>query len=137
MAEAYKNEVGIYLTITWSIEDVMGSLPWLTEEEAEITLKAVARTHDCNYGINWGTFSDTATNLGFFKPEEESKPVAVSLADVKADCQHANDIEGYIYGIHCGASEGQVVDVVVVDVDWFDSVSEKLEVVADYASLLA
>ncbi len=44
------------------------------------------------------------------------KPVFVNWADIKADCQHDNNNEGLIFGIHWEDDEGQVVDA-----QWFAS----------------
>lgn len=43
------------IAIIWSIEDVQGISPSLTNEEAMNVLANVKRKHDCNLGVTWDT----------------------------------------------------------------------------------
>jgi len=44
----------------WSIEDVKGIRPHLTDNQAWEILEEVGRKHDAEYGISWTTLADMA-----------------------------------------------------------------------------
>lgn len=51
------------ISIVWSIEDVQGVRPDLTDEQAAKVLEAVEARHDANIGINWDFIEATADSL--------------------------------------------------------------------------
>lgn len=58
-----------WLASWWSIEDVQGERPHLTDEQAREVLTMMDRSHDANIGINWDFIQDIADML-FDEPEE-------------------------------------------------------------------
>ena len=55
----------------WSIEDVQGVRPDLTEEQAWEVLEEVGRKHDAEYGISWITL-ETMADILFPLPASDS-----------------------------------------------------------------
>ena len=47
----------------WSIEDVKGIRPHLTDDQAWEVLQQVEDIHDAEYGINWTTLETVADDL--------------------------------------------------------------------------
>jgi hypothetical protein len=58
-----------WLASWWSIEDVQGERPHLSDEQAREVLAMIDRSHDANIGINWDFIQDIADML-FDEPEE-------------------------------------------------------------------
>ena len=56
----------------WSIEDVKGIRPHLTDDQAWEVLERVGRKHDAEYGISWTTLETTAEDL-FPKPSSKRR----------------------------------------------------------------
>ena len=54
----------------WSVEDVQGIRPDLSEDQAWEILQAVQRRHDAELGINWLTLELTADDL-YPQPDRE------------------------------------------------------------------
>jgi hypothetical protein len=58
-----------WLASWWSIEDVQGERPHLTDDQAREVLAVIDRRHDASIGINWDFIQDIADML-FDEPEE-------------------------------------------------------------------
>ncbi len=58
-----------WLASWWSIEDVQGERPHLTDDQAREVLAVIDRRHDASIGINWDFIQDIADSL-FDEPEE-------------------------------------------------------------------
>ena len=54
----------------WSVEDVKGIRPHLTDNQAWEVLKEVGRKHDAEYGISWTTLETMADDM-FPEPTNE------------------------------------------------------------------
>ena len=54
------------IALIWSIADVQGECPHLTDEQAMAVLEMVKAKHDANCGVTWETLRDTA---GMLYPE--------------------------------------------------------------------
>lgn len=50
------------IAIIWSIEDVQGQRPDLTDEQASNVLQVIEKRHDANFGINWDVI-DTVSEM--------------------------------------------------------------------------
>jgi hypothetical protein len=61
-----------WLASWWSIEDVQGERPDLTDEQAREVLAAMDRQHDAEIGINWQFIQDIADML-FDEPEDDEE----------------------------------------------------------------
>jgi hypothetical protein len=57
------------IAIIWSVKDVLGVRPDLTDEQCMQVLKRVQSAHDPDVGITWNTLSITANDL--FPVEEK------------------------------------------------------------------
>jgi hypothetical protein len=58
-----------WLASWWSIEDVQGERPHLTDDQAREVLAVIDRRHDASIGINWDFIQDIADSL-FDEPED-------------------------------------------------------------------
>jgi hypothetical protein len=58
-----------WLASWWSIEDVQGERPHLTDDQAREVLTVIDRRHDASIGINWDFIQDIADSL-FDEPED-------------------------------------------------------------------
>lgn len=50
------------IAIIWSIQDVQGQRPDLTDEQASDVLQVIKKQHDANFGINWNVI-DTVSEM--------------------------------------------------------------------------
>ena len=57
-----------WLASWWSIDDVQGERPDLTDEQAREVLDMIDRRHDANNGINWQFIRDIA-EIVYEEPE--------------------------------------------------------------------
>ena len=51
------------IAVIWSIEDVQGVRPDLTDDQAWAVLQECDRRHDCELGITWGSIEYVADDL--------------------------------------------------------------------------
>jgi hypothetical protein len=51
------------IAIIWSIEDVQGLRPALSDEQAMKVLKDVENSHDAEHGVTWDIISDAVDNM--------------------------------------------------------------------------
>lgn len=51
------------IAIIWSIEDIQGERPHLSDEQAREVLQMVKRKHDANIGVNWEVLKYWADEL--------------------------------------------------------------------------
>jgi hypothetical protein len=64
------------IAVIWSIEDVQGIRPHLTDDQAFEVLEQVGRKHDAEYGISWTTLECMADILFGAAPEADETPEA-------------------------------------------------------------
>ncbi len=76
--------------IVWSVEDVMGECPGLTEEQAHHVLYSAISKHDANDGLNWDRIYSSAGYLFGEKAfeEEEEKTFLASWVDDSGNPDH-------------------------------------------------
>jgi len=60
------------IAVIWSIEDVQGIRPGLTDEQAFEVLKQAGRKHDAAWGICWATLETIADDM-FPEPDESGQ----------------------------------------------------------------
>lgn len=51
------------IAIVWTIKDVHGVRPDLSDEQAYQVLQEVKASHDAEFGVNWYAIEETANNL--------------------------------------------------------------------------
>ena len=61
-----------WLASWWSIGDIQGERPDLTDEQAREVLVNIERWHDSEVGINWQSIRDIA-NMTFDEPEDDEE----------------------------------------------------------------
>lgn len=61
-----------WLANWWSIEDVQGERPDLTDDQAREVLRLIDRQHDAEIGINWQFIRDIAEMI-YEDPEEDEE----------------------------------------------------------------
>jgi hypothetical protein len=60
------------IAVIWSIEDVQGIRPHLTDDQAFEVLEQVGRKHDAEWGISWTTLETVADDM-FPEPDESGQ----------------------------------------------------------------
>lgn len=123
------------IAIIWSVVDVQGLRPDLTDEQAMEVLKSAKSKHDADIGVNWDTLRIVADSLypKDSSNEEESKhpyPSGMTfIEDDSGDCEcplggdESNDCEGcfnsgdyhFVNGECVERKENTTVHVVMID----------------------
>ena len=65
------------INITWSVDDVLGIRPDLTDDQAMEVLENVADNHDAEYGVCWDTLVFWAHSL-FPKKDTQSYTIEIT-----------------------------------------------------------
>lgn len=60
------------IALSWTVNDVLGACPGLTEEEAEEVLEEILERHDASVGVNWDVIEIVAMDLFGDRALEES-----------------------------------------------------------------